>query len=355
LQWRQPMALASFSWETVPSGRTVSVWSAKSRARLIASVASLDLSVLTSGAVIPCMVTLTLPGDWLAVAPTAAAAAKHLDRLERAWRHQWGSAPQWIWKREFQGRGAPHWHVWTVPPTSDAGAFRAWLSSTWTAIISPSAVPDEGLTHEGLRCVCSEWCRSLAAGTGVDFAEGLRARDPRRLAVYFLKETLGGESKAYQNLPPAEWAGQSVGRFWGMRGLKNAGTTVQISPVEHVRAWRFVERVRVSRSPVRVVRVQRVHARTGGIFARSVSRRRVVYGDAGWVAVNDGAAFASQIARALAVPAPPETVVVRGHVVTRWAVRSPATMPGGVRVSSGGLLGTALRGAGETVPLGVPA
>ena len=35
-----------------------------------------------------------------------------------------------------------------------------------------------------------------AAGTGVDYAEGARARDPKRLAIYFLKESLGGAGKS---------------------------------------------------------------------------------------------------------------------------------------------------------------
>lgn len=316
-----PMVWAAFG-DAAPATRSVvSEWSRKSRARLVRTIASLDLAPLVAVDRIPCMVTLTLPGDWLALTPDSATAARFLDNFARRWRDRWGVAPAWIWKREFQRRGAPHWHLWLVPPTDDAAGFREWVSSAWTQTIKPSREVDKGRHVEsrpGVRCVCSEWCRSLAAGTGVDYAEGMRARDSRRLAIYFLKETLGGEGKAYQNGPPSEWDGQSVGRFWGVRGIKPATATVRLDPERAAALWRIMRTHRERSIPLRVEEV-RSNSRTGEL-RRPVTRstRVTVYGKAGWLAVNDGPAFAEALARHLFRDPLPRS---------GYRPRDPSTMP----------------------------
>jgi hypothetical protein len=71
--------------------------------------------------------------------------------------------------------------------------FRRWLSITWADIV---AHPD----HEELR-------KHRAAGTGVDYAEGIRLNDPRRMAVYFAKYGTTGR-KDYQHHVPREWLTQ---------------------------------------------------------------------------------------------------------------------------------------------------
>lgn len=316
--------------EVKPS-RFVTAWSAKSRARMVLKLLSLDLSEYVTGEVLPVMVTLTAPGDWQAVFPDAATAARKFASLRRAYEHRWGDA-RWVWKREFQRRGAPHWHLWMVPPTSDLGEFREWLSSTWTRILSPSRDAAYGRHVPDVKaCGCSEWCRSLGAGTNVSQSEGMRARDPKRLAVYFLKESLGGEGKAYQNNAPRVWAGQSVGRFWGVVGLRESVASVALDPVDADRIWRVMRRVReskrvtVERTVVRTKfphppfcgycarkgrtlgkacpsRIMRDHYgpapdRTPVVEKRRVRRRGRSKGAAGWVAVNDGSSFGMQLAQ----------------------------------------------------------
>lgn len=272
-------------WEADESEPTrfVSAWSPKSRARMVATIASLDLrDFVTNAASQPVMVTLTLPGKWLDVAPTAAVAAKKFDNFARAWRHQWGVAPQWIWKREFQRRGAPHWHIWTTLPTGDHQAFREWLSAAWTHALDIGDLNERKL--------------SLKAGTGLDFAIGLRARDPKRLAIYFLKESLGGEGKSYQNAAPREWAGQSIGRFWGYRGLDKAVVSVAIDPNHAQQLWRSMRKIR-SAGVTYERYVDRVNSKTGTVRRRKVRRRVKVGGQAGWLAVNSGANTAAALAR----------------------------------------------------------
>jgi hypothetical protein len=68
--------------------------------------------------------------------------------------------------------------------------FRRWLSLTWADIVAhPNA--EERRKHR-------------AAGTGVDYAEGIRLTDPCRMAVYFAKYGTAGR-KDYQHHVPREW------------------------------------------------------------------------------------------------------------------------------------------------------
>ena len=196
-----------------PKRSKIRRWSSKSRARLIYTILSLDLAAFVRDSV-PVMLTLTLPGDWRAVAPDAAAAHGLYRRFQKRYERRWGAAA-WIWKKEFQRRGAPHWHLWLVCPTEDRAAFASWLADAWASVVSASADPDRNLEHRLGVCACSERCRHLARGTNLSFADGMKAADPKRLAVYFLKESLGGEAKAYQNDAPSDW--DSTGRFWGRR------------------------------------------------------------------------------------------------------------------------------------------
>lgn len=303
-------------------GRVVSAWSPKSRTALRRCIASLDLAPLVASESLPAMVTLTLPGDWLAVAPDARTIAKKFDAFTMAWRSKWGPLVC-IWKREFQRRAhaprtvagldsgkAPHYHLWTVPPLpqSEMAEFRSWLSLTWTRILFSDRTCGSmhardycpcllGPEHVSGGCSCSEYCRSIAAGTGVDFVAGLRARDPNRLAEYFLKESGHSEAKAYQNDAPPEWEGQSIGRFWGVRGIEKTVSTVDVHPDDQYRIWRVLRKVRRARSmPTHEWMVDRVSA-SGTVRRRKVTRRNRVTGIAGWVAVNDGASVGAVLGR----------------------------------------------------------
>ena len=114
------------------------------------------------------MLTLTYPGDWLTVAPDAQRVTLHFQALCKRYERAWGEPLRGPWKKEFQGRGAPHFHISTTPPMGTTtvpdpatGApirvdFKRWLSITWADIV---AHPDEEQRR-----------RHLAAGTGVDYA-----------------------------------------------------------------------------------------------------------------------------------------------------------------------------------------
>lgn len=244
----------------------------------------------------PAMVTLTLPGDWLAVAPRSEDFTAMVDRFRKRVEREWwtcgkrcsdecdvhnGGRVPWVWKREFQGRGAPHAHIYTC--VGAGRAFGEWVALAWTnSIFGTRCRRLDGESWDELveRVDASdrysgEWVRSLLAGTSIDWSEGLRASDPKRLAVYFLKLSSGhnlGRDKEYQNRVPDAWAmrrsgpvacdhshgpcwdgcdlpgrqrvfwSPSVGRFWGYRGLAIASKQVRLTETEFVQLRRLMRR-----------------------------------------------------------------------------------------------------------------
>jgi hypothetical protein len=386
--------------EAVSTRGTITAWSGRSRLRMIERLAELDYSCLYGrflrcadcGAEydeawrgrclrclqvryvvedrsnrLPGMLTYTYPGDWLTVAPSAEAVKDHFDAWCRRYEQAWGEPFRGVWKREFQGRGAPHKHIGTTPPmgrvTVKVSArtaralvederlvfklgvvpqgnrvtvdFARWLSISWAEVVDH---PDE-----------QQFRNHLLAGTGVDYAQGIKLTDPRRMALYFSKYGQGG-TKEYQNQVPAEWVDAvavclaedcgeqydadlhecpicgepeasidyrgSVGRFWGVRGLRPAVAVRQVTPAIGVIAGRLARRWYRSKGHTRVVSRPRVQRPTGeplidaqlaavGVggrvrYRRSRSRKELFRNGRGFLCVNDGPAFASQLARYLA-------------------------------------------------------
>lgn len=201
-------------------GRIVG-WSRKSRNRMQIRLNSLDWTPLFASGNEPAMITLTLPGDWEAVAPTPAAFRAIVQRFRDRYRFAWGAQIQGVWKMEFQRRGAPHLHILMTPPTGIAGGhlkheFPRWLSLAWAE--SVGAVGHEREKHE-------------KAGTGIDYV-GEGYRDPRRIALYFGKHGMF-EKKDYQNEMPRCWRdaiaqGESGAQFWGVWQLEKAVAVLQL-------------------------------------------------------------------------------------------------------------------------------
>src|SRR3954452_12883908 len=295
----------------------VSAWSRKSQVRLMRTIASLDLEPMVTGAVAPVMVTLTCPPDWLMFTPDGAEASKRFRRWVGMWARKWGEAPSFIWKREFQRRGAPHWHLWLTPPVADLARFRRWVRSSWSRVLFSERVVSGPFRP-------AEFRKHVRYGANVDRAAAMRARDPKLLAHYFLKESGAGLSKQYQNEPPPEWAGAPVGRYWGVRGLQSAVQVVPLDPSDAYAVWRVLRGIRQSHMrpkergvPRGVYRVSgwyepstgrsvppgtpgAVFRGAGEVRYRRVKRRQRVPGIAGWAAVNDGASEADRLARFVA-------------------------------------------------------
>jgi hypothetical protein len=304
--------------------RVVSEWSRKSRARMTRRLAELDYGpLLRMGLRLP-MTTLTYPGDWLAVAPTGKAVKRHLDQFRKRFERAWGFAFTGIWKLEFQRRGAPHLHLWGPEPEGTAGelrrltatryrpavgdglTYRDWLSVVWADIVDHPD-PEQRRRHQ-------------LAGTAVDFREGERMRDPRRLAVYFTKHG-SFSAKEYQHQVPDAWSepGAGPGRFWGYWGLDPATAGVELHPEAAVWAGRILRRYARAQGVTQQRTVRRVR---GGVPVpvdqvvglagaqlvtapervryRKVRRRvtRLANGR-GFLCVNDGPSLAAELARAI--------------------------------------------------------
>lgn len=336
------------------SGKPITGWSTQSRINMFNVLPSLDYGPMFDAPGRPAMVTLTLPGEgWEKLVPDLPTLKKMLDRFQLEYSRAWGSRPVAVWKMEFQRRGAPHVHLFMVIPTGHArgrGArrdFPNWLSITWAKIVGAPQGSVARMNHE-------------LAGTAVDWREGARFSDPRRIAAYFSKHG-AFKDKEYQNHMPEHWRqaileGRSGGaRFWGYWQLEKAVETVELridapvrrgasrkvfngEPVMHhhtpyrqndlsaevtgimsdwpqgteteqprdvVVVMRHLRKLARSRSFVKKVPVDRwqVDAETGVVKVRQrkVNRRsHYLRGQrAGFLVVNDGPAAARDIARLL--------------------------------------------------------
>lgn len=313
-------------------------WSRKSRARMIARLAEIDYSDMMNRPEMPGMVTLTYPGNWQELVPDGKVAKSHLQAFFKRFRRAWGEEWSGIWKLEFQRRGAPHFHLFMVVPHGAAGedrttrqreavgdglTFRPWLSVVWADIVG--ATGEDRTRHE-------------AAGTGVDFREGDKARDPKRLAQYFSKHG-SYSAKEYQHRVPELWekSGKSVGRFWGYRGLKPVKGGATLTAEQSIRVARVLRGLgskstrwdgkkvvpcpalrRVQRPRLRVDSDGTVHERIRWQTVR-VQRMKGTNFGAGYLCVTDGPAVARQLARYLDQQAasPRPAVGLRGRITDR--------------------------------------
>lgn len=293
------------------SGRVITEWSRKSRSSMCRTFAELDYAPLVESGRVPAMVTLTYPGDWEIVAPDGASVKRHMVLWRKRFQREYGEPVRCIWKLEFQRRGAPHIHLWMAPPMTpgrSGRSFAQWLSETWAQVVDhPEA---------------EQKARHRLAGTAIDVRNGLKACDPKRLAIYFAKHSspnLHGD-KDYQHIVPELWQqpGRGPGRFWGVYGLRKAITVVEVAQDAYLTARRIVRRwsrsqavyadpssrfptAVVPRTAIRVV--PRAVRNTGAVEHRRVRRRRMLCNQGGmaggYALVNDGPAFASQLAAAL--------------------------------------------------------
>jgi hypothetical protein len=270
----------------------VTTWSAKSRSRMLRRMLELDFEAAFS----PLeeqgwklgMVTLTYPGDWLTVAPGPDSCRGHIRAFREAWERKWGPLSA-VWKREFQRRGAPHYHLGCMIPADPD--FTGWLSATWAAIVAHPD-PEQARRHR-------------LAGTGVDYDRGFASSDPRRFAIYFGKHGVWS-AKDYQNEPPAAWEGKGVGRFWGYWRIGLAVESVDVAAdvaqatVRAARRWHDArgEYQRVFRWR-KVSTVDRETGEIGWKWRRRRTRVRVrrLTRSAGYLAVPDGALLAAVLSR----------------------------------------------------------
>ena len=272
-------------------------FSPRSRRRLREGVAEIDwadavrtVSEATGKPARLMFVMLSYPGDWRRWAPDPEACVGHLEALYKRLARKLGrrlGVPvkvPCVWKREFQRRGAPHFHlVLVVPQVLDGEPLRSWLSREWYDVVGSG---DE---------------RHLRAGIRVDAVRGFDASDPARIASYLAgylgpDERLG--DKEVQHEVPEGWAtaSGSVGRWWSVRGVTRVRVEVRMSRRQMIEVQRYLRALYRSERRLRA-------AASGRTVTRRQLRARWLTGaeTGGSLIVGDGPAVAVGLARALAL------------------------------------------------------
>ena len=156
----------------------------------------LDYAPLVERSGIPAMVTLTYPADWLAGRPGRQGGQGALQGVPQAVGTDLGLTSCWP----------------CGSSNSRPGALRICICSRWCRTAGPrrASTSASGCLRRGppwsLHPDPAEYRKHQLAGTGVDYAAGLRSSDPRRIAVYFSKHA-SFSAKEYQNVVPGRMAG----------------------------------------------------------------------------------------------------------------------------------------------------
>jgi hypothetical protein len=97
------------------------------------------------------------------------------------------------------------------------------------------------------------------------------------------------------------------GRFWGYRGLRPVVAVRQVAPAVGIQAGRILRRWYRAKGLTKRITVPRLVHATGRVrYRRTRVRKRLFLQNRGFVIVNDGPAFASQLARYLGDTHPPK-------------------------------------------------
>lgn len=217
------------------AGRVVRDWSARSRNNMRWQFSGLAWEDIGAR---PAMVTLTYPRDWRVWAPSGPVVRRHVEAFKERWRRRWGSPMRGVWVREFQKRGAPHFHLYVGLPGAVSDAeYRALVGRTMrtrslarhvgTFEARHRAGPPEG--------AFAEWL--LAAWSGcVGSGDPLHARFGADVAPFFWGGALEGVLKGEVNWgriadylwrESGKWGQKQVpegfaspGRSWGRWGVR---------------------------------------------------------------------------------------------------------------------------------------
>ena len=171
----------TFGESEQPKRGEITEFSARSRQRLRCKIASICRNEL------PYFLTLTYPAEWTWDAELW---KRHLKVFSQRFVRRFPTAG-FIWKLEFQERGAPHFHsfVWGIPESDGVRAIIDFISEAWFEVVRSG---DE---------------KHFIAGTRVEKMRSAKA------AIRYVS---GYASKTDQTLP-----GKKVGRYWGVVGKEN--------------------------------------------------------------------------------------------------------------------------------------
>jgi hypothetical protein len=216
--------------DEAPDEHVVREFSQRSKGRMMRFIASVAWGDIRFDDERLVMLTLTYPGDWRKWCPTPEQAIAHLDAFVKRFRRATGRTLRCVWVREFQRRGAPHFHLLVLwPKRIDGQHSKDWLSQAWFKVVG------------------SEDPNHLRAGTRLDWANSLRgALDSKRVAAYFAGYVSAySKDKGYQHEAPEAWRNKngSVGGFWGRRSVTKATAEVAVTAGEVIEMKRLIRRM----------------------------------------------------------------------------------------------------------------
>ena len=164
-----------------PKRGEITEFSARSRQRLRCKIASVCRNEL------PYFLTLTYPAEWTWDAELW---KRHLKIFSQRFVRRFPTAG-FIWKLEFQQRGAPHFHpfVWGIPESEGFHAIIDFISEAWFQVVG--------------------------SGDQKHFIAGTRV-EKMRSATAAIRYVTGYASKTDQTL-----VGKKAGRYWGVVGKQN--------------------------------------------------------------------------------------------------------------------------------------
>jgi hypothetical protein len=170
-----------------------------------------------------CFATLTYPGQYPKDGKDLKRQLDNLSKRLMRFGSDYGGLA-FVWKLEFQKRGAPHYHLIVVTERPlFLPDFRSWLSTAWADIVR-KWMEEKQLDPDLIQ---TEYDNHVKAGIEADPVKKSKAGMISYLALY-----IGGKekkkAKEYQHHLPEEYS--NVGRWWGIYGkqLKKNNTKIKI-------------------------------------------------------------------------------------------------------------------------------
>lgn len=203
----------------------ITEWSDSSRRNFRNTLARIDPARMVDSL----DVTLTYPGDWRAYVQDGQQAKRQLRQFAHRWAYAYGW-PAWVWKLEFQRRGAPHFHLWvSKPPEVPLEAIRVFVAEAWWEVVHDRPIEDAPKVDQA----------HLLAGTAV-----AKVRSTLGFSSYFAGYL--GSKKADQEKPPE---GFKPGRWWSVpTSLLAEAQYVEKTPEQFTREKRVLRKALVARS-----------------------------------------------------------------------------------------------------------
>lgn len=221
-------------------GREIKGFSRASRSNMRWRMHSLPWEDLDPGRM--AMLSLTYPVEF---SLDGAEANRHRRAFCERWRRKYGQ-PRAVWAREFQERGAPHFHHFIeMPPGAGdemeqeyglkAGTFAwPWAAKVWSQIVGT----DEAVGWSSAAVAKSAaWHRRIGVNVRPCFYGDAR-KNGAQVCDYFWKES----GKWAQKTPPEGY--ENLGRYWGYVGLEPCEYVMEMTWGQFcelrrpLRAWR---------------------------------------------------------------------------------------------------------------------